>query len=61
MILDEEKMKFKLTCNIEFEADDLYNAFFLLSNHFRCLYEDKDDVYLEFTGDINLDKEKNYV
>lgn len=54
-------MKFKLTCNIEFEADDLYNAFFLLSNHFRCLYEDKDDVYLEFTGDINLDKEKNYV
>ena len=27
---------------------------FLLSNHFKCLYEDEDDLYLEFNGDINL-------
>ncbi len=52
-------MKFKLNCNIEFEADDLYNAFFLLSNHFRCLYEDEDDIHLEFVGDINLEKIKD--
>ena len=41
---------FSLTANIEFEAEDIDDAFFKLGNHFECVM----DSNFEFIGELDI-------
>jgi hypothetical protein len=50
-------VKFHLKADIAFDADDLFDAFEALANHFDALTAGILSQ-LEFTGDINLEPQK---